>query len=85
MASPFEEMKELPLDEVAARRAECLQPSGYGFMVADAVLRWREVKAVIEAAKETRRYARSTFWVAFFTGVTALATLLVAVFSARGG
>jgi hypothetical protein len=38
----------------------------------------RQVKAAERAATATERYARLTFWVAVFTGATALATFLTA-------
>ena len=73
----FDELMGMSLEKVAAHRAMSDHPGGHEFMRADSILRLREVEAVTEAARQTRRYARFTFWVAVFTALTALGTLLV--------
>lgn len=84
MAS-FDELMGMSTERVASHRALADHPGGNEYMRADAVLRYREVKAVTRAAEVSQRYAKYTFWIAVCTAATALGTLLVALFTGLAG
>jgi len=82
----FDELMNKTTEEVARHMGEGPdRPQGHVYMRANAVLRYREFQAVDKAAQQAQRYARYTFWVAVCTAVTAVGTLLVALFTGLMG